>query len=165
MSKQFLITALSRLNFKPDIDLLASRLNKQFDKYCSLRPDPNAFILSWSTEKFYCFPPFRCISRILQKIKQDKATGILVAPMWPTQVWYQILMFMLCAVSVHLRPRKTLLCLPAPPQVQHPLLYKFKLMVCLVSGNCTQTKVCLLPPYQLLYLLGELLLEVNIIHI
>jgi hypothetical protein len=28
--------ALSNLGFKPDIDLFASRLNKQFAKYCSL---------------------------------------------------------------------------------------------------------------------------------
>ena len=151
LSRKCLSTALSRLNFKPEIDLFASRLNKQFEKYCSLRPDPNAFAidaftLSWSTKKFYCFPPFSCISRILQKVKQDKATGILVAPMWPTQVWYPILVKMLCAAPVHLRPRKTLLCLPALPQAQHPLLHKLKLMVCLVSGNCTQTKVCLLPP-------------------
>ena len=82
------INALSRLNFKPEIDLFASRLNKQFDKYCSLWPDPNAFAIDaftfpWTTEKFYCFPPFSCILLVLQKIKQDTATGILVVPKWP----------------------------------------------------------------------------------
>ena len=151
LSKECLTTALSCLNFKPDIDLFASRLNKQFGKYCSLRPDPNAFAidaftLCWSTEKFYCFPPFSCILRVLQKIQQDKATGILVAPMWPTQVWYPILMKILCAPPFHLRSRETLLHLPALPQAPHPLLHKLKLMVCLVSGNCTQTKVYLLHP-------------------
>ena len=151
LSKQCLINALSRLNFKPEIDLFASRLNKQFDKYCSLRPDPNAFAIDaftfpWTTENFYCFPPFSCILRVLQKIKQDTATGILVVPKWPTQAWYPILLKMLCTAPVYLRPRKTLLCLPALPQAEHPLLHKLKLMVCLVSGNFTQTKVCLLPP-------------------
>lgn len=34
--------ALSNLGFKPDIDLFASRLNKQFAKYCSYKPDPGA---------------------------------------------------------------------------------------------------------------------------
>ena len=45
--------ALDALNFKPQIDLFASRLNRQFPIYCSFKPYPNAsyidaFTLSWS---------------------------------------------------------------------------------------------------------------------
>ena len=54
--------ALDALNFKPQIDLFASRLNRQFPIYCSFKPDPDAsyidaFTLLWSDKHFYCFPP------------------------------------------------------------------------------------------------------------
>ena len=60
--------ALDALNFKPQIDLFASRLNRQFPIYCSFKPDPdasymNAFTLSWSDKHFYCFPPYSCASK------------------------------------------------------------------------------------------------------
>ena len=35
--------ALSALQFTPQTDLFASRLNKQIDKYVSFKPDPEAF--------------------------------------------------------------------------------------------------------------------------
>ena len=107
INKDVLYKALCRLKFYPDIDLFASRLNHQFAKYCSLRPDPNAMIIdaftfSWSRKKFYCFPPFSCILPALQKIRQDKAIGILVVPNWPTQPWFPMLTKVLQASPVHL---------------------------------------------------------------
>ena len=30
----------------------------------------------------YCFPPFSVLPRVLQKIKRDKASGVVVAPIW-----------------------------------------------------------------------------------
>ena len=61
--------ALSILNYEPEIDLFATRLNAQFAKYCSLRLDPyassiDAFSISWFDLKFYCFPPFSCILQV-----------------------------------------------------------------------------------------------------
>ena len=68
--------AISALQFTPEIDLFASRLNKQIDKYVSFKPDPeafevDAFFMSWTNLKFYAFPPFSCISRCLQKINLE----------------------------------------------------------------------------------------------
>lgn len=79
--------------YTPDVDLFASRINKKLDKYVSWRPDPHAmavdaFSLSWGKEKFYMFPPFSIISKVECKIRQDKASGILIVPDWPSQVWY-----------------------------------------------------------------------------
>ena len=71
--------ALKEINFEPDIDLFASRLSNQFEKDCSNRQDPGAvfvdtFSISFSDIRFYCFPPFSCILRALQKIRQDSTT-------------------------------------------------------------------------------------------
>ena len=45
LDKAALQNALSRLNFQPDIDLYASRINYLFPKYVSYRPDPEAFVI------------------------------------------------------------------------------------------------------------------------
>jgi len=56
--------ALKTLNFEPEIDLFASRLNKQLLVYCSYRPDPGpirsstVFLLLAVSYK-YCRKPFR----------------------------------------------------------------------------------------------------------
>ena len=53
--------ALLKLNFAPDIDVFASRLNNQFPSYISYRPDPggkavDVFSFDLSDVKFYAFP-------------------------------------------------------------------------------------------------------------
>ena len=131
--------ALDGINFKPQIYLFASQLNRQFPIYCSFKPDPDAFYigaftLSQSDKHFYCFPPFSCILQVLQKIIQDKATGIMVVPMWPTQSWYPILTSLLVLPPITLPLSKYLLSLPAFPE-NHPLHRKMSLLICLLSGN------------------------------
>lgn len=79
----------------PLIDLFASRLNKKCALYVSWDRDPdafaiNAFTISWSDKYFYAFPPFPIILKTLRKIILDKAIGIVVLPLWPTQPWYPI---------------------------------------------------------------------------
>ena len=74
----------------PEIDLFASRLNAQLDRFVSWAPDPDAesvdaFSLNWRFFAFYTFPPFCLISRCLKKIRTDEATGLMIVPYWPTQ--------------------------------------------------------------------------------
>ena len=74
-----------RIRFSPTIDLFATRINIQLRTFVSYRPDPNcvavnAFLINWEKMKFYAFPLFACLSKALQKIYQDKAKGILIAP-------------------------------------------------------------------------------------
>lgn len=136
---------LKEINFTPNIDLFASRLNNQFEIYCSYRPDPraafvDAFSISWSDFSFYCFPPFSCILRVLQKIRQDGAIGVIVVPRWPTQTWYSILMTMLVLPPIILKPSPKLLTLPTLPLEKHPLYKKTVLLVCLLSGQNSLSK-------------------------
>ena len=78
----------------PQVDLFATRLNTQLPVYCSWLPDPfasfsDAFTLNWSRFNLsYAFPPFILLSRVLAKIIQDKATVLLVFPLWPAQPWF-----------------------------------------------------------------------------
>ena len=78
-----------------DIDLFATRLNHKPAVYCSWKPDPgcsfvDAFSFNWNPYKFYAFPPFSLIPRCLQKINHDKATRVLIVPVWPTQPWFPL---------------------------------------------------------------------------
>ena len=57
----------------PNIDIFASRLNRQLTRFVSWQPDPDAeaidaFTVDWRGLQFYAFPPFCLITRCLQKI-------------------------------------------------------------------------------------------------
>ena len=131
---------LRDLEIMPTIDLFASRINNQFTTYVSYRPDPGAFAIdalsiSWTSLEFYAFPPFSVIPHVLKKIQEDKASGILVVPDWPTQAWYPKAMKLLTRPPVSLKPHKKLLALPHQPQKIHPLWPKLNLLVCHFSGK------------------------------
>ena len=138
------IRCIEHLEFQTEI-------NHQFPKYLSYRPDPHgiavdAFTIPWAKLNFYAFPPFSVIPMVLNKIRTEQATGIVVLPNWPTQPWYPIAIGMLKQDPIHLKPSKDLLHLPSLPGKLHPLSNKLNLMVCLLSGeNWMQPSYQLLP--------------------
>ena len=63
--------------FTPEIDLFASRLNKQLDCFVSWFSEPgayavNAFSISWSSFNPFLFPPFNLVEKVLNKVVQDR---------------------------------------------------------------------------------------------
>ena len=140
LNKDLLHAALQKLDFRPEIDLFASRINKQFAKYIAYRPDPgalaiDAFTVSWSQQKLYAFPPFSLIPLVLKKIIEDKANMICIIPQWPTQAWYPKAINMARERIVRLEPSASLLRLPNQPDKPHPLHNKLALLVCHLSGS------------------------------
>ena len=133
-------SALKALVVSPDIDLFATRLNNQFEKYISYRPDPgavtiDAFSVSWTNLEFYGFPPFSVIPLALKKIQEDMASGVLVIPDWPTQSWYPKATKMLTKSPITLEPHRKLLTLPNHSKKVHSLSGKLRLLVCHLSGK------------------------------
>ena len=117
LNPNILSDALDRLDVKPEIDLFASRLNHQFSRYVSYKPDPdaeavNAFTMSGSDVTFYAFPPVCIIPNVLRKIVKDRTRRILVVPDWPSQPWYPILARGLTQRPVLVSARENLLVLP-----------------------------------------------------
>ena len=140
LDKASLIWAFERLDFKPDIDLFASRINHQLPRYVSYRPDSeaiaiDAFSLDWSNLDFYAFPPFSVIPTVLNKLVTERAQGICVLPDWPTQPWYLRALHLLKQNPVYLKARKELLQLPSHPKESHPNWHKLNLLVCHLSGR------------------------------
>ena len=131
--------ALVKLWDIPDIDLFASRTNHQVKNYVSWFPDPYAlnvdsFSVDWKYNLHYIFPPFSLMARCLQKIKLDGADALVIAPLWPTQIWFTPLMDMLTDQPRILPNSKTLLTLPGQTET-HPMFPKLKLIACHLSGN------------------------------
>ena len=128
----------------PSIDLFASRLNYQIKPFVSWKPDPDAlavdaFSLKWDLyNNFYAFPPFSLINRVLQKIEQDRCYGIVIVPLWKTQVWFPRLLRMLIDSPIILPNNKTMLTLPSGQQKVHPLHKKLTLLACKLSGVPSQ---------------------------
>ena len=125
-----------------NIDLFASRINNQVQKYVSWKPDPDAFAIDafyvhWGEYNGYAFPPFSLIGAVLKKVYEDQATVLLVAPIWLTQPWFTKLLELLAADPVIL-PR-TCLFLPQDQDKQHPIA-KLRLIGCLVSGEAWKTR-------------------------
>ena len=135
-SKTVFDDIMKQLEFKPDIDLFASRLNRQIPKFVSFRPDPesiavNAFNMDWGDKFFFAFPPFICVSSVLQKIWKDRALGIVNVPDWPNQIWYcQYLNMVIRGIVIP--PRSNLLTLPGNNS-SHPLHGTLQLRAALIS--------------------------------
>ena len=125
------------------INLFASRLNYQLKPFVSWRPDPeamaiDAFSLDWRGLCFYAFPPFSLINRVLQKVEQDQSQGIIIVPMWTTQVWFPRLLHLLIDFPVTIPKGPTTLLLPFNREKAHPLQKKLTLLACKLSGIPSQ---------------------------
>ena len=69
----------------------------------------------------YAFPPFSLIQRCLQKVKEDRAQVLLVAPVWRSRPWYPILLDLLTD-QPWLLPMDPLLVHLPWDNLPHPLL-------------------------------------------
>ena len=67
----------------------------------------DAFTVSWQDLNFYAFPPFSLLPRVLAKIIQDKAMGILIIPLWTTQSWFPLMLTLLIQHPGSLLPAGT----------------------------------------------------------
>ena len=123
---------------KPNIDLFASRTNTQCSKFISWKPDPeawavDAFTVSWKRLSFYAFPPFALIGRVLQKIINDEAEGILVVPNWPSQPWFPVYMSLVSSKIYSFGPSNDLLI--SSFRISHPLSSSLTLVAAKLSGK------------------------------
>lgn len=105
---------ITEIFFVPEIDLFANRINTKCQNFISWQTDPfawavDAFTVPWGSLRFYAFPPFAMIPRVLQKIVADKATGILVVPNWPTQAWFPLFNSLLIKDVILFKPNLRLL--------------------------------------------------------
>ena len=68
-------------------------------------------------------------------LEEQVIQGIMILPVWPTQVWWPQLLKMLIAFPLVLPKQEDLLSLSHSPQILHPLRRKLTMLPCLLSGN------------------------------
>ena len=83
-----------------EVDLFASRLSTQCQRYFSWQPDPSAeatdaFLQMWADMRGYANPPWNLVGRTLSQIQTQQADAVLIAPVWKSQLWYPTLLLML----------------------------------------------------------------------
>ena len=122
----------------PKIDLFASRINSKCRDFVSWLPDPDsvatdAFTISWSQLEFYAFPPFAIILKVLQKIKTEKATGIVVVPDWPTQPWFPLFQDLVSSKILKFEPQRFMLL--SPSRKPHSLWNNLTLVAAILCGK------------------------------
>lgn len=77
----------------PQVDLFVSRTNAKLPRFFSLdTTDGNirvdTFNQSWAHQPCYAFPLTALIPKVSQRIMEERATVILVAPHWPQGTWF-----------------------------------------------------------------------------
>ena len=122
-----------------EIDLFASRINAKCTKYVAWRRDPqalfiDAFSRSWSDFNSYIFPPFSLIGRVLQKIRAEKASAVVIVPMWPTQPWFPTFLGLLDRTPIQLPRLPNLMTLAFSTKL-HPLRQKLIMIAGHLSGK------------------------------
>ena len=130
------------------MDLFASHLNNKCPNYCAFKRDPHAlfidaFTINWSEWRPYAFPLFSLLDRCLAKIEADEVEDMaLIAPVWPTTLFYG-------SLSEHLKSKPVLL----PPETRLFLLWDrtkwcpvkgLKLVLLHLCTTCYAPKRC--PP-------------------
>ena len=140
MLKREIFVRLCKHFFMPDIDLFASRLNKQTEVFVTWFPEPgafysNAFSMSWYGYKPYIFPPFSLIGKVINKVVEDQVEkAILIFPYWKSQPWFPRLIDIICSFPVRLPRHKDLLVLPHNYSF-HPLCRSMRLVAVTISGR------------------------------
>ena len=121
------------------VDLFASRHNAQADTYYSWHHDFDAAGVdslhhAWTwQETVYAYPPVFLLPRVLQKVLHDKVYDlILIAPLWPSQVWWPTLMSLITEIPIVLPHRQWI---TTDPGGSTTWKHAWPLVVFRVSGN------------------------------
>ena len=104
------------------VDLFASALYAQLQRYCAQALDPAAWRIEPSRfggrySRGTFFP--RPIPRILQKVRQDRATVPLIAPWWPKRTWFLVMITLVVGYPRTLPVRRDVISQPIPGTL-HP---------------------------------------------
>lgn len=125
-----------------EVDLFASRLSSQLNRFFSWKPDPlaeatDAFQQDWGPLRAYANPPWCLIGKVLKQVKAQQAQVVLVAPVWMGQPWYPVLLEMLWDYPRWIPPSQDLFLMTSNSVV---MSFQPQLAVWPISGKSLLTK-------------------------
>jgi ribonuclease HI len=90
-----ILPILCEWNITPTIDLFATAHNRKLPLYCSADPLDtkavayDAFSIPWAQFQWpYIHVAPDLIPKCLQRIQEERILALLIAPMWPSQIWW-----------------------------------------------------------------------------
>lgn len=116
---QSIVDAICELWDDPMVDLFALRRNARRPIFVSPFPEQgaltvDALAMDWNGLSAYAFPPVPLLPLVLGKLEEASACHlILIAPFWPSQVWFPRLLEALIDLPRHLPARQDLVRLGA----------------------------------------------------
>ncbi len=119
-----------------EVDLFATSENAHCPSFFSLSHSPlegDALTARWPTARLYAFPPIKILPLVLCKIREERASVILIAPNWPNQPWFPDLTELLIAPPWPIPVRKDMLS-QVDGSVWHPNPELWNLHVWLLQG-------------------------------
>jgi hypothetical protein len=142
-----MVQALWSIWDRPMIDLFATKYNAKLPTYVSPVPDQEAWAvdalsLDWTGMYAYAYPPTAIISEVLAKVSKTDCCLILVAPAWPNQSWYPLLLQLLTDFPRELPNRKNLLRQPRT-SIFHTQPEIFKFHAWKISSKVIETEAFL----------------------
>ena len=110
LAEDLFTMVLTHFQVTPTLDAFASRLTRQLDRYMSWEEDKEAVsrdaLLSPWDEVTWLFPPVPLIPKVVQKVKKEGITAILICPFWPTSLWWLLVQELMVAPPLPLPPYK-----------------------------------------------------------
>ena len=104
LKPELFLAACRHFGVYPEVDLFASRKNRQCQKYASWRADlkslGNAFALNWGRFLSWINPPWELIPRVLKKIREDQAQALVCLPVWKAAPWWPQLQSLMTSTPV-----------------------------------------------------------------
>ncbi len=85
---------------RAEVDLFTTSENAHCPLFFSLSHSPlegDALTSHWPAARLYAFPPIKILPLVLCKIREERASVILIAPNWPNQPWFPDLTELLVA--------------------------------------------------------------------
>ncbi|XP_077061833.1 uncharacterized protein LOC143714498 [Siphateles boraxobius] len=108
---------------RAEVDLFASKETTHCHRWFSITlPAPlglDAMVQPWPRSRLYAFPPIALLPGVLERVRRDGVSLLLVAPFWPARVWFADLISLLDGSPLELPVRRDLLS-QAGGTILHP---------------------------------------------
>lgn len=124
---------------RPSVDMFATAKNAKLPTFCSRYHDPQAWktdalVVSWAGLSMYAFPPLGLLRRILTMLRDVEADMLLIAPCWPNQAWFPLIIEMLVDLPYKFPPAAKLLS-QRSGHITHPDITSLHLAAWKLSGS------------------------------
>ena len=118
LSHSTLNIVFQTFQLSPTLDVFASKETHRLPRYMSWYPDPGAVARDAMMHRWddvsYLFPPVPMLLKTLQKIKLEGIRAVMILPMWPTSLWWNLMTEMLVEPPLPLPCYKTIVSMTDP---------------------------------------------------